>query len=90
MSGSKSFTIGMPEEQKGLVRATVSATLRTMAEWGLEFSANRKPARDELFEIAQQVDDFRADEMCCPVCEEVTCDEICPLAPVRSQEGAAA
>lgn len=76
----------MTEEQKALIRATVSATLRTIAEWGMEFPSGRKSARDELFEIAQQVDGLEPDEMCCPVCEEVTCDEGCPLAPVRAQD----
>lgn len=76
----------MTEDQKALVRATVSATLRTVAEWGLAFQATPdEPASSEFHNIADQVDRLEADEMCCPVCEEVTCDETCPLAPVREQ-----
>lgn len=78
----------MTEEQKALVRTTVAATLRTIAGWGLAFqSTPDRPAQGELRSIADQVDDLRADEACCPVCEEVTCDEDCPLASVRSQSG---
>lgn len=76
----------MTEDQQALVRATVSATLRTVAEWGLAFqSTPDRPARDELRDIAEQVDRLERDEACCPVCEEVTCDEDCPLAGIRTE-----
>jgi hypothetical protein len=86
----------MTEDQQALVRATVSATLQTVAEWGLAFqSTPERPARDELRDIAEQVDRLERDEVCCPLCEEVDCDEGCPLTPLRAQndvrdEGAAA
>lgn len=58
--------------------ATVAATLRTAAEW---FSGEQ---RDMLREAADGTE--RAwDSFCCPVCEEVTCDEGCPLEHVRAR-----
>ena len=56
---------------------TVAATLRTAAEW---FSGDD---RDMMREVADDAE--RAwDSACCPVCEEVTCDEGCPLEHVRA------
>lgn len=68
-----------------LVRAAVAATLRTVAEWGLTFigSDGDRSARDDLHGIAEQVEMLSRHELCCPVCEEVTCDESCPLVGCR-------
>lgn len=39
-----------------------------------------------LCDIASKVDGLTEEnDMCCPVCEETTCDETCPLAPVRTR-----
>jgi hypothetical protein len=62
--------LGTPE-----VVATVAATLRTAAEW---FSGDD---RDTLREVADQVE--RDWDDICPVCEEVDCDEGCPLEDLR-------
>lgn len=63
-------------------RPIVAATLRTVAEWGLSFEEGL--ARDELRDIADQVALVEPGDMCCPVCEEVECDEGCPLAEYRA------
>lgn len=67
-----------------LIRSTVAATLRTAAEWGLQWS-DESPARDELRGIADAVDAMEPDDMTCPVCEEAECDSDCPLVSVRAQ-----
>ncbi|WP_030757254.1 hypothetical protein [Streptomyces sp. NRRL F-5135] len=56
---------------------TAAATLRTAAEW---FSGDD---RDTMREVADQAERDR-DGICCPVCEEVDCDEGCPLEHVRA------
>ena len=53
----------------------VAATLRKVAEWG-------EIGRDELYDIARAVEALD-DDFCCPLCEEVDCDEDCPLAQLR-------
>jgi hypothetical protein len=55
--------------------------MRQVAEWGLQWS-DGKDARDELRDIADQVErgDF---EDICPMCEEITCDAGCALEPLR-------
>ncbi|GAA0528671.1 hypothetical protein GCM10010172_06590 [Paractinoplanes ferrugineus] len=71
------------ESQRTLILNTVAATLRQLAGWGLAF--DNGPASGELIQIAQQVEGLTAaQDMCCPMCEEVDCDEDCPLAPVRA------
>jgi len=57
------------------VLRAVAATLRQVARW--EGVSGR-----EMREIADEVeaDDF---VKTCPVCQEVSCDQDCPLAPVR-------
>jgi hypothetical protein len=65
-----------PEE---LVLATVARTLRTVAT---QFMDDRG-LMDLAEEVATQSTDSLA--MCCPVCEETTCDEGCPLAEVRAR-----
>jgi hypothetical protein len=61
------------------IRAAVVYTLRTVAEWC-------PTSPKELREVAEAVDSMVIEEgLCCPVCQEVDCDEGCPLATVRSQ-----
>lgn len=70
--------------ERELVRNAVSATLRTVAEWGLTWPDGRKLARDDLRMIAANVESLGPDDCRCPVCEEVECDEDCPLAGLRA------
>lgn len=68
------------------VIAAVAATLREVAEWGLSFDNGPAESRDVLMDIARRVELLNiADDFCCPVCEEVTCDEGCPLEQVRAR-----
>jgi hypothetical protein len=56
--------------------STTASTLRVAAQW---LSGED---RDMLLETAANTEtDW--DETCCPVCEEVTCDEGCPLESIR-------
>jgi hypothetical protein len=60
------------------IRAATAATLRTVAEWGPTIT------REEFLAVAEQVEAMTGnDGWCCPVCEEVECDDGCPLEPVR-------
>jgi len=59
------------------VVAVVAATLRKVSEQQ-QCEADQR----ELALVAEQVEgDW--DEACCPLCQEVTCDEDCPLWSVR-------
>lgn len=67
--------------------ATIAATIGA-----LEYAASLASAHDQE-ELARQLYDARdgtkwfalhGDNGCCPVCEEVDCDEGCPLEPLRS------
>lgn len=57
---------------------TVIATLRTAAEW-----MERDTDRAMMLEAAERAE-LDWDGACCPVCEEVTCDDGCPLNRVRT------
>lgn len=80
----------MSPEQRAATIATVAATMRQVANWGLAFDNgpacdDNGPACDELRSIADQVELLSSgDDMCCPMCEETACDEDCPLAAVRA------
>ncbi|MDQ0809835.1 hypothetical protein QFZ63_001549 [Streptomyces sp. B3I7] len=63
--------LGVPETV-----AIVAATLRTAAEW---FSGDD---RDTMREVADQTEQTWDD--ICPVCEEVDCDQGCPLEDLRA------
>lgn len=56
--------------------AAVAATLRTVAGWVSEDD------RDMFYAAAKQTE-HDWDGPCCPVCEEVMCDDGCPLERVR-------
>lgn len=74
----------MDDDRVALIKAAVSATLREVAEWGLAFQSTLdEPAREELRGVADRVDALDRDDTICPVCEEATCDEGCPLEEVR-------
>lgn len=61
-------------------RKTVAATLRSVAAW-----CDTDRDRDELYNMATAVE-AGDDDDCCPVCQEVTCDEDCPLVEVRNKQ----
>lgn len=63
---------------RAVVLATVAATFRYAAQWG-------GTTPDEFYEAAAEVEAYLAGDDC-PVCQEVTCDDHCPLARVRSAE----
>jgi hypothetical protein len=70
-----------PEERADLIQRTVAATLRQVAE-----QVSDRSDRDVFREVAEKVD-FGPDAwLCCPVCEESTCDEGCPLEELRAEE----
>jgi hypothetical protein len=62
-------------ETAEVIRATTAKTIRLVASWG------QVPQAD-IYAVAEQVEAGWL-EACCPVCEEVVCDEGCPLASVR-------
>lgn len=57
----------------------VAETLRLVSEWGCGLT------RDEYRTIAESVEQMDADDTCCPLCEEIICDDGCPLWPTRVQ-----
>jgi hypothetical protein len=63
------------------VVAIVAATLRKAADHWLY----GEPGRDELFDVADQVE-WGWNDGCCPFCQETFCDEDCPLAEVRAEQ----
>jgi hypothetical protein len=63
------------------VARACAATFQYLAEW---FGSEGQMA--ELGKLARDVAALtQENDMCCPVCQEVTCDEGCPLEPVRSR-----
>jgi hypothetical protein len=75
-----------PAELGGLVSTdtekvvkAVAATLREVAGWGED---DRNPRMMEA--VAEDVE-ANWNDVCCPVCQEVTCDEGCPLEAVRAE-----
>ncbi len=72
--------------------AAVAATLRAVSEWGYldagqhaDQDAARECARTDLRSIAGEVDGMSPDDMCCPLCEEMVCDEGCALEGLRDE-----
>lgn len=61
----------------------VAATLRQLAAW-----SDEDRTADELYQLANEVEahDF-TDSWCCPMCQEVECDDDCPLAALRASAG---
>lgn len=76
----------MDSEAKARVAAT-AATLRQVAGWGLSFSdKDQDDSADELHQTADAVEAMGDDDPCCPVCQEILCDEDCPLVGIRIYE----
>ena len=70
---------GMSDADTELIKRTVAATCRQLSEWFDEREATA------LLDMAREVEAFNdARDACCPCCQEVTCDDGCPLAPVRN------
>lgn len=70
----------MAEESAEII-GTVVRTLRQVAEW-MPMSA------EELQETADVVERWSVGDLCCPMCEEVECDDGCPLAEIRAEGSA--
>lgn len=64
--------------------AVVAATLRVVAE-----QVRHVEDREELFMTAGRVEGAW-DDTCCPLCEEVACDDSCPLHAVRAEQSSKA
>lgn len=60
--------------------AVVMATLRQLAGW---CDDDRSPAALAELATVLETEDW-ADCPCCPMCQEVDCDDGCPLAYVRA------
>lgn len=61
-------------------RAVIAATLRQVAGWG---SAVDEAGLCRLADAVEHTDP--AGWVCCPLCQEVTCDDECALAEIRRQ-----
>lgn len=68
----------LTDVQRAAIAATVD-TLRVIASWGAE---DRTP--EELRTLASQVYEVDPRDICCPVCQEVICDDDCPMRGVRT------
>jgi hypothetical protein len=63
-----------------VIRA-VADTLRYISVW-----LRGDALEDQLLRAAREVDFMTPEnDLCCPVCEETTCDLYCPLRPIRQQ-----
>jgi hypothetical protein len=63
------------------VVTAVRDTLLQVACW-VESDADREDLRDMADQVGLYADVAKSE--CCPMCEEVRCDEGCPLAGVRA------
>ncbi len=71
----------MTGELSDAIRAAVAATLRQSAGWLVD-DIN---LRDTFYEVANTVATTTPDQWdCCPLCDEMTCDEGCALEPLRT------
>ena len=70
-------------EVREAVLTAVQQTLRTAAFW-----LESDKGSEMLAETACAVKRLGADPLCCPVCEEIKCDEGCPLETLRAGERA--
>lgn len=69
----------MTSELADAVKCALAAAYREVAEW-----ADPKES-EALLKMASAVEALDEHAACCPVCEETTCDDSCPLAQVRSR-----
>lgn len=61
----------------------VVETMRFLSAGWLDNTEDQEWAAGEAEIIAGT--DF-SDSVCCPLCQEITCDNNCPLAPVRGEK----
>lgn len=77
-----------PERPSGDVCAAIAATLRYVTGWSMTYDNDGQTVHavdvHDLRYTADQLDAAGAATDCCPVCEEVGCDDDCPLAPYRN------
>jgi hypothetical protein len=67
-------------------RARIAATAATLRYAAPLIFDHDEDMANGLYEVAKSLerDDVDPDDWwCCPVCEGVTCDEGCPLEPIR-------
>lgn len=69
----------MTEQIHVAIVAATAATLRQVAGWGVGDDLEK-----DFYELATALGTWKSDGMCCPMCQEVECDEGCPLEPVRA------
>jgi hypothetical protein len=86
----------LEQAQEAILRRAVAATLRTVAGWGTLAAVadddgsyiGVNVTRAELIELAGAIETAPVtDWWSCPICEEVECDQSCPLAPLRTIAG---
>lgn len=68
----------------GDVVAAVVATLRYVTSWAADINGIEHVEARDLISAADNTEAVGADRDVCPVCEEVACDDDCPLAPYRT------
>ncbi|MGZ4530752.1 MAG: hypothetical protein ACXVXP_00200 [Mycobacteriaceae bacterium] len=61
-------------------RPIVAETMRVVAFWVAD-----EADRDPILDAAKKVEWMQRDDACCALCEEVTCDEDCPMETWRIQ-----
>lgn len=77
---------GLRAREDERVRTAVVATLRYVrVSWSIGGADGDFRVRADFLEEAEQLTRNWTIEggWCCPFCEEVTCDDDCPLAPMR-------
>lgn len=68
------------DAEAALIKRTTAAAYRQVAGWiGNPGEAGLAAS------IADQVEAFDGTAACCPCCQETTCDDGCPLAPLRTE-----
>lgn len=69
------------EAEIQLVIETTVRTLRQVAEW-------MPMSSEELQQTADNAQRLGAYDACCPMCEEIECDDDCPFAKIRAEGSA--
>lgn len=64
---------------RGVVTLAVAATYRHLAIWMDAANA------DEALRVAGMVERYDVTDICCPCCQEIECDDGCPLEPIRTE-----
>lgn len=78
------FTRGWEAGYRSARIAAVAATLRQLAHWGVRWpDDDHADMGPHLLALAATVEADDFDDVC-PICDEVVCDEGCPIEPLRS------